>query len=300
MMGTKHTIVFGDCCDMRELQDESIHLAVFSPPYFQPEWHYKDLYGGDYTKYLQMLKNVSRELYRVIKAGRAVCIVTSDVIVAGKRYPVVADTIKTFQESGFDYSERNVWKKPEGFIRISRRSGVMLQHPLPTYYFPDYLYEDILIFKKGRLDRGFIKELPKEILEKSKIDIREFQSNKWNLSVWNIMNVPPIKGRLEAGISAFPDEIPYRLIKLYSFVGETVLDPFVGSGTTIKVAKELGRNSVAYELDIELKPTILEKIGYNEAIKDGDKVEIIERPDAQRLKTQLQNRIKRLKSSTRR
>lgn len=111
-------------------------------------------------------------------------------------------------------------------------------------------------------------------------------------------NVLPLEGRLEKGIVAFPEEIPKRLIKLFTFVGETVLDPFLGSGTTTKVAKELGRNSYGYEIDLELKPIILEKVGYSPYPLTNDKIEIKEREDTQRLRTFLQKRVQKQRSVT--
>ncbi|MEM1726709.1 MAG: site-specific DNA-methyltransferase, partial [Candidatus Bathyarchaeia archaeon] len=109
-------------------------------------------------------------------------------------------------------------------------------------------------------------------------------------------NVLPLKGRLEEGIAAFPEEIPRRLIKLFTFKGETVLDPFLGSGTTTKVAKELGRNSYGYEIDLELKDVILEKVGYGQATLTGDIIEYKIREDAKRLRTFLQERVKMRRS----
>ena len=97
---------------------------------------------------------------------------------------------------------------------------------------------------------------------------------------------------------AFPEEIPRRLIKLFTFVGETVLDPFLGSGTTTKVAKELGRNSYGYEIDLELKPIILEKVSYGQSTFTEDKIEITERSDTKRLRTFLQEKVGKQKSVT--
>jgi tRNA G10 N-methylase Trm11 len=82
------------------------------------------------------------------------------------------------------------------------------------------------------------------------------------------------------------------LIKLYTFVGETVLDPFLGSGTTTKVAKELGRNSIGYEIDLELKDTILKKINCNQTTFADDRFEVIERSDAKKLRTFLQEKVR--------
>ena len=101
------------------------------------------------------------------------------------------------------------------------------------------------------------------MLEKSRISLHDYNDHEWHLTVWNITNVLPLGLRLEKGIAAFPEEIPKRLIKLFSFHGETVLDPFLGSGTTMKVAQELGRNSWGYEIDRGLKKVIKQKLGNN-------------------------------------
>jgi len=121
--------------------------------------------------------------------------------------------------------------------------------------------------------------------------------NKWYLGIWNITNVLPLKNRVEEGIAAFPEEIPYRLIKLFSYVGETVLDPFAGSGTTNKVSAMLGRNSVGYEIDVELYEVIKQKLGLNEKTIFYD-VEIIIRDDAKRLRTYLHEKIRKKKERT--
>ncbi|MFN3598712.1 MAG: DNA methyltransferase, partial [Aquificaceae bacterium] len=98
--------------------------------------------------------------------------------------------------------------------------------------------------------------------EKSKIDVKEFLEKKWHLSVWEIVNVLP-NSTLEKEIAAFPEELAYRAIKLFSYMGETILDPFVGSGTTMKVAKRLGRNSIGIEIKKDLIPIIKKKVGFD-------------------------------------
>jgi DNA modification methylase len=104
------------------------------------------------------------------------------------------------------------------------------------------------------------------------------------LTVWNITNVLPTPGRVEEGIAAFPEEIPRRLIKLFTMVGETVFDPFAGSGTTLKVARELGRNGVGYEIDLELKRVLRKKLGAQNLMLE-------EREGAKRLRKSLQTRV---------
>jgi DNA modification methylase len=290
-MKTLHRLIFGDSERMIELQDGSVHLVVTSPPYFNAPFDYPDLFDS-YEDYLNKMKKVAKEIKRVLADGRIVCIVCDDTLINGKKYPVVADLTKIFIEEGFEYRDKIIWLKPEGYIRISRRSGVLLQHPYPMYFYPDNIQETILIFQKGKFDYKIIK---KEVKEKSKIDILEYQEKKWYLNVWNIVNVLPIQNRLESGIAAFPEEIPYRLIKLFSYVGETVLDPFMGSGTTNKVATMLKRNSVGYEIDIELVEVVKKKMGINhELLFQRDyEVEIIVREDARPLRSSLQNKIKK-------
>ncbi len=157
-------------------------------------------------------------------------------------------------------------EKPDGYLRISRRSGVLLQNPYPMYFYPDNLLESIIIFQKGRFN---YRSISKEVREQSKINIEEFKEHGWYKTIWEITNVLP-GSKLEKGIAAFPDEIPYRLIKLFSYAGETVLDPFLGSGTTMKVAKELNRNSVGYEIIRDLEEVIKKKTA-------ADDLDIIER-----------------------
>ena len=279
---------------MHETPNESVHLMVTSPPYYNAPFDYPGLFK-DYGEYLDLIRRVAKELRRVLVPGRIACFVTQDVRINGKLFPVAADIVRLMMDEGFFYRDRIIWRKPEGYIRISRRSGVLLQHPYPMYFYPDNLYEEILILQNGEY------QYPKIGLDRkdSQINLREFSDNKWYLSVWDITNVLPFKGRLEEGIAAFPEEIPRRLIKLFTFVGETVLDPFLGSGTTMKVAKELGRNSYGYEIDIELKDIILKKVSFNQSTLTSqtiEKLEIIEREDAKKLRTFLQERIKNQRS----
>ena len=309
-MSTRHKIIFGNSLDMKELAKGSVHLAVTSPPYFNAPFDYPGLFKT-YRDFLAMLRGVAKELRRVVANGRICCFVVDDMLVDGEKFPVVADVTKIMMRAGFRYRDKITWIKPTGYVRISRRSGVLLQHPYPMYYYPDNLQETILIFQKGKFDYSYIKTLPPQIVEKSRIDRKEFNEKDIPLTVWNniekgrksalpdswrITNVLPMKGRIEEGIAAFPDEIPKRLIKLFTFVGESVLDPFAGSGTTLKVAKDLGRNSFGYEIDLELKQAISEKLSYSRSKSTDDSVEMIERSDAVHLKTKLKKLVKQVRT----
>jgi DNA modification methylase len=273
---------------MDEISDESVQLMVTSPPYYNAPFDYPDLFA-DYDEFLGLMRNFSKGLNRVLAPGRVACFVTDDMLVKGEKYPVVADITRVMMQAGFRYRDRITWVKPKGYVRISRRSGVVIQHPYPMYYYPDNIQESILIFQNGKFDYSYARNLPRKTLEKSKIPVDEYNSQEWYLTVWKITNILPFGDRLEKGVAAFPDEIPRRLIKLFSYAGETVLDPFLGSGTTSKIAKELGRNSWGYELDVELRG-IIEKKLQGSVASDG-KIEFVIRPDARKLSRLLQKRI---------
>lgn len=244
---------------MHELAKESIHLTVTSPPYYNAPFDYPGMYQ-DYDEYLAMLSKVVDEIYRVTAEGRIVCFVIDDMLVEGEKLPIVADATTIMRQTGFRYRDRIVWVKPKGYSRISRRSGVVIQHPYPMYFYPDNIQESILIFQKGRFDYKKVKDMDQNRLESSRIDSRALNENEWNLTVWQITNVLPTNNPLEKGIAAYPEELASRLVQLFSFVGETVLDPFLGSGTTSKVAAAYGRNSIGYELNYSIKDKIITKI----------------------------------------
>ena len=286
---TFHKVVFGDARDMREVEDESIHLVVTSPPYYNAPFDFPNLFE-DYDEYLNMLKDVGAEIYRVLIEGRIACFVVQDVRIDGELYSIVADLINIMQKIGFRYRDKIIWKKPEGYIRISRRSGVLIQHPYPMYFYPDNIYEEIVIFQKGKFRYS---EIPSDLKEKSKIDINRFLKEKWYLSIWEITNVLP-SDKLSKYTAVFPEELVERLILLNSYVGETVLDPFLGTGTTSAVAKRLGRNSIGYEIDLELRPIIEERLIKMKTLnefRNAGRVEIVVREDAKKLRTKLRELI---------
>ena len=281
---------------MDEIPDESVQLMLTSPPYYNAPFDYPDLFA-DYDEFLGLMRNFSKDLNRVLAPGRVACFVTDDMLVKGEKYPVVADITRVMMEAGFRYRDRITWVKPKGYVRISRRSGVIIQHPYPMYYYPDNIQESILIFQKGKFDYSYARNLPRKTLEKSKISVDEYNGQEWYLTVWKITNVLPFGDRLDKGVAAFPDEIPRRLIKLFSYAGETVLDPFLGSGTTSKIAMELGRNSWGYELDLELRGIIEKKL--QSGVSSDDKFEFVIRPDARKLRRFFRKRIWRNVSVTR-
>ena len=274
-MPTTHKLIIGNCMVMEEIPNESVHLMVTSPPYFNAPFDYKGVFKS-YGQYLGVLRKVAKEIFRFLQNGRIAVLNIDDMLISGEKFPIVADATKIFQEAGFRYRDRIIWKKPDGYLRISRRSGVMLQNPYPMYFYPDNLLENIIIFQKGKFD---YRSISKEVREDSKVDIKEFSRKKWYMTLWEMNNVMP-GSPLEKGIAAFPEELPYRAIKLFSYKGETVLDPFAGSGTTMKKARELERNSIGIEIKKSLVPVIKKKLGFGDVqntffTDQNDKLEII-------------------------
>jgi len=276
---------------MKEVPDDSIQLMVTSPPYYNAPFDYPDLFK-DYAEFLRLVGALSKDLYRVMAPGRVACFVTDDMLVKGEKFPVVADVTRLMLDAGFRYRDRIVWVKPKGYVRISRRSGVVIQHPYPMYYYPDNIQESILIFQKGKFDYSYVRNLSSQKREMSRIPLDDYNGEEWHLTVWKITNVLPLAPRVEKGVAAFPDEIPRRLIRLFSFHGETVLDPFLGSGTTMKVAQELGRNSWGFEIDRGLKGIIKRKMGGG--IQSGSRLEFLFRRDANKTHGAADRRVRRL------
>ncbi len=258
IMATHHKLIIGNCTSMKEISDDSVQLMVTSPPYFNAPFDYRELFNS-YEQYLDLLNHCARETFRVLQKGRIAVLNIDDMLIDGEKFPIVADATRIFLDAGFRYRDRIIWKKPDGYIRISRRSGVMLQNPYPMYFYPDNLLESIIIFQKGKFD---YKSVSKEVREASKIDINEFNKNKWYMTLWEMTNVLP-GSVLEKGIAAFPEELPYRIMKLFSYREETVLDPFAGSGTTMKLARQMGRNSIGIEINESLVAIIEKKLGFS-------------------------------------
>ena len=149
-MPTTHKLIIGNCMVMEEIPNKSVHLMVTSPPYFNAPFDYKGVFKS-YGQYLGVLRKVAKEIFRFLQNGRIAVLNIDDMLISGEKFPIVADATKIFQEAGFRYRDRIIWKKPEGYLRISRRSGVILQNPYPMYFYPDNLLESIIIFKKENL-----------------------------------------------------------------------------------------------------------------------------------------------------
>jgi len=257
-MKTVHNIIIGDSRRMKELPAGSAHLIITSPPY----WQLKD-YGTDnqigfhdsYEKYINNLNLVWSECNRVLHDGCRLCINIGDQFARSVYYgrykiiPIRTEIIKFCETIGFDYMGAVIWQKTTT-TNTTGGATIMGSFPYPRNGIIKLDYEFILIFKK----QGEAPKVDKKVKDKSKLSKEEW--NEYFRGHWNFNGV-----KQNGHVAMFPEELPKRLIKMFSFMGDTVLDPFLGSGTTSLAAKNLGRNSVGYEINQQFLPIIKEKIG---------------------------------------
>ncbi len=253
-----HRVILGDSRKMAKIADESIHLIVTSPPY----WQLKDYgdprqigYHDSYEDYINHLNMVWRECDRVLFPGCRLCINIGDQYARAIHYgrykviPIRTEIIKFCEILGFDYMGAVIWQKT-ATMNTTGGGSVMGSFPYPRNGILKLDYEFILIFKKqGRAPA------PEPTAKKDSALTNE-EWNRYFCGHWNFPGV-----RQGKHLAMFPAELPLRLIKMFSFVGDYVLDPFAGSGTTSGVAQQLKRNSVAYEVNPAFVPMILERLG---------------------------------------
>lgn len=230
----------GDARDMAALADASVHLVVTSPPYWDLK-NYRSAaqmgLGQSYEEYLEQVRAVGREIRRVLQPGRFLCWVVGTRVSDGDMKHIPGDSARLLGEVGFTLKKEIVWIKPRGTQGLWQRGTTQFlkSKPFPTCANLNIQHETILILQREgafeppthhRLSEAFIKQ------------------TAW--SAWEL-GVSMTKGHP----APFPVEIPRRLIELYSWPGETVLDPFLGAGTTLVAARELGRKAVGYEISEE-------------------------------------------------
>jgi len=262
-MKTNHKVIIGDSRNMAELKNNSVHLVITSPPY----WQLKDYGSSDqigfndsYENYINNLNLVWKECFRVLNDGCRLCVNIGDQFARSVYYgrykiiPIRTEIIKFCETIGFDYMGAIIWQKATT-MNTTGGATIMGSFPYPRNGIIKLDYEFILIFKK----LGVSPFVSKEIKEESKMSKDEW--NQYFNGHWNFNGA-----RQNKHLAMFPEELPKRLIKMFSFVGDTILDPFLGSGTTTLAAKNLDRNSVGFEINKKFLPIIKEKIG---ADKEG-------------------------------
>jgi modification methylase len=276
-MQTKHKIILGNSQQMPEIEDGSIHLMVTSPPYPMIKmWDtlfakadpkiaalWQKLETDDkgeivrqiYDAMHDYLGEVWRETYRVLVDGGIACINIGDATrtVNGKfkLFPNHARIMEICEKVGFTTLPYILWKKPTTKPSYKGKGAFLGSGFLPPNAYVTIDCEFLLIFRKGNLR----KFPPKDPLRYSSAFTKP-QRDEWFSQIWAIKGSRQKSSELDRRIASYPNEIADRLIKMFSIKADTVLDPFLGSGTTTKAAIRNERNSVGYEIDSNLLSVI--------------------------------------------
>ena len=285
---TQHKIVIGDSRYMTELGDNSVHLVITSPPY----WQLKDYgmneqigFNDSYENYVNNLNLVWKECYRVLDNGCRLCVNIGDQFARSVYYgrykviPIRTEIIKFCESVGFDYMGAIIWQK-KTTTNTTGGASIMGSFPFPRNGILSIDYEFILLFKKLGAPKRPDKN-NKELSRMTKEEWKEYFSGHWNFG----------GVKQDGHIAMFPEELPKRLIKMFSFVGDTILDPFLGSGTTSLAAKNLNRNSVGYEINHEFIPYIKQKLQVSQLSLFGAKYEFI---DQKKINIDFKNELDKL------
>jgi len=261
-LSTRHDIVIGKAQKMNWIKDRSIHLVVTSPPYPMIEM-WDDILSNQHSAIRKALRTnqgqtafelmhleldkVWSEIDRVLVPGGFVCINIGDAARTIDKefalFPNHSRIIQAFQSLGFSNLPNIIWRKQTNAPNKFMGSGM-----LPAGAYVTLEHEWILIFRKGS-KRVFVGEAEKQLRKESAFFWEE--RNSWFSDLWDLKGVrqkmdgSPSRSRS----AAFPFEIPYRLINMYSLKGDTVLDPFLGTGTTTVSALVTQRNSIGIEID---------------------------------------------------
>ncbi len=236
---------------MLELPDDALDFIISGPPYwsfidysaFNRNEDYLWVDDTPYEAYLSKLSKWHTECYRVLKPGRY-CVVNLATMMKGKKtYPIPFHAVSILEKLGFAFCYEIVWHKVSGG-RLRARNFV--QRPMPGSFTPNIRTEYLLVFRK-KPSVTFKRWIDPALKESAKLELDDFFYRETANNVWHIP--PETKSSRPEHPCPFPPEIPRRLIELFSLPGETVLDPFMGVGTTACVAKELGRHFVGYEME---------------------------------------------------
>ena len=245
---TTHRLIQADARSMPFLEDGSVHLVVTSPPY----WKLKQYNEGkgqlghvaDYEEFLDELASVWREAYRLlVPGGRLVCVV-GDVCLSRRKHgrhvvvPLHADICVMCRKIGFDNLNPILWHKIANASYEVNRGGGFLGKP----YEPNAIIKNDIEFILMQHKPGGYRKPTEEQRRRSMIDKADFQ--KWFRQFWNITGASTKKHP-----APFPEKLAHRLVRMFSFYGDTVLDPFCGTGTTMLAAMKCDRNSIGIEID---------------------------------------------------
>jgi modification methylase len=297
MHPTQHQIILGSSQQMLELADSSVHLMVTSPPYPMIQMWDKQFAEADpkiatlwqnleknpqeetvaeiYEAMHHNLAKVWSETYRVLIDGGIACINIGDATrsVNGKfrLFPNHSKIIEHCQQTGFITLPYILWKKPTTKPHYKGKGAFLGSGFLPPNAYVTLDCEFILIFRKGKL-----RSFPPHDSNRYDSAITKKQRDQYFTQIWTVTGTRQTASQLERRTAAYPDEIAERLIKMFSVKSDTVLDPFLGSGTTTKAAMQNERNSIGYEVDENLLPILSGNVRNSIAIRATD-LKIIKR-----------------------
>ncbi len=261
IMNSTHKLIIGSSTSLKEIKERKIpvHLVVTSPPYPMIEMWDKQFSGLGAKTYEEMhalLAKTWKECFDILVEGGLLCINIGDAARKNdgngfRLYPNHSKIIEHCEKIGFTTLPYILWKKPTNKPNAFLGSGFI---PPNAYVTLDCEY--ILIFRKGQMR----KFPPKDKVRYESAFSRQ-ERDEWFSQVWeDIRGTKQNHADIKRRTAAFPEEIARRLISMFSVKGDTVLDPFVGTGTTMKVAKELGRNSIGYEIDESIEKIITDSM----------------------------------------
>ena len=246
---TEHTLYHADARELSFIKDKSVHLVLTSPPYFNlKEYRRGNNQLGiinDYQQFVDELEKVWKECYRIlVPGGRIVCVV-GDVCLSRRKYgrhvvmPLHSDIAVSCRKIGFDNLNPILWHKISNASYEANTNSSILGKP----YEPNAIIKnDVEYILMERKPGGYRKPTEKQ-REESRIDKEDFQN--WFSQIWEMPGASTRNGHP----APFPLELATRLVKMFSFVGDVVLDPFSGSGTTMLAAINTNRNSIGIETE---------------------------------------------------
>lgn len=259
-MVTTHKLFHSDARMMEYIPDKSVHLVLTSPPYFNLKEYRKgnNQLGiiDDYQEFVNELSKVWQECYRVlVPGGRIVCVV-GDVCLSRRKYgrhvvmPLHSDIAVSCRKIGFDNLNPILWHKISNAVFEANTNSSILGKP----YEPNAIIKnDIEYILMERKPGGYRKPTAQQRKD-SVIDKEDFQ--RWFSQIWEMPGASTKNGHP----APFPLELAARLVRMFSFVGDTVLDPFCGSGTTMLAAAKYGRNSIGVETEAHYCEYIIHRL----------------------------------------
>jgi len=285
-MQTEHKVILGNSQRMPELTDSSVHLMVTSPPYPMIKmWDalfakidpkiaalWQELRAADreetVTKIYEImhenLAKVWREAHRVLVDGGIACIDIGDATrTINGSFRIFANHSKIIQDCeqvGFTTLPYLLWKKPTTKPQYKGKGAFLGSGFLPPNAYVTLDCEFILIFRKGRL-----RHFPPNDPRRYDSAFTKKERDEWFSQIWALTGARQTESQVERRTAAFPECIASRLIRMFSVKGDIVLDPFLGSGTTVAVAMQNERSSVGYEVDESFLPLIEEKTNFKTA-----------------------------------